>query len=35
MQNQLRVEGETPKYRYTIPSLATVTSEEGLGAVYK
>lgn len=35
MQNQLQVEGQTPKYRHTIPSLITVTSEEGLAAVYK
>lgn len=35
MQNQLKVEGQTPKYNYTIPSLAMVVREEGLGAVYK
>ncbi|CAM9715435.1 unnamed protein product [Sphacelaria rigidula] len=35
MQNQLKVEGELPKYRYSVPSLITVASEEGIGAVYK
>eukprot|EP00752_Nemacystus_decipiens_P003973 g3639.t1 len=35
MQNQLRVEGQIPKYRRTIPSLITVASEEGVAAVYK
>ncbi|CAN0267679.1 unnamed protein product [Pylaiella littoralis] len=35
MQNQLEVEGQNPKYKHTIPSLITITSEEGLAAVYK
>ncbi|CAM9654047.1 unnamed protein product [Ectocarpus sp. 4 AP-2014] len=35
MQNQLKVEGQVPKYKYTIPSLITVVGEEGLAAVYK
>ena len=35
MQNQLRVDGQILKYRYTVPSLITVTGEEGLAAVYK
>lgn len=35
MQNQLKVEGKANKYNRTIPSLATVVSEEGLAAVYK
>ncbi|CAN0122446.1 unnamed protein product [Laminaria digitata] len=35
MQNQLRVKGQELKYRHTIPSLITVTHEEGFKAVYK
>lgn len=35
MQNQLKVEGQIPKYKHTVPSLITVISEEGLAAVYK
>ncbi|CAM9879512.1 unnamed protein product [Ectocarpus sp. 13 AM-2016] len=35
MQNQLKVEGQVPKYKHTIPSLITVVGEEGLAAVYK
>ncbi len=34
-QNQLVKRGEIPKYRYTIPSLLTVVSEEGGRSVYK
>eukprot|EP00904_Undaria_pinnatifida_P010595 jgi/Undpi1/6666/HiC_scaffold_20.g09145.m1 len=35
MQNQLKVKGQELKYRHTIPSLFTVTREEGFKAVYK
>ncbi|CAM9928941.1 unnamed protein product [Hapterophycus canaliculatus] len=35
MQMQSNVEGQTPKYNYTVPSLVTVIREEGLAAVYK
>lgn len=35
MQNQLKVTGQAPKYQYTVPSLVSVASEEGIAAVYK
>ncbi|CAM9493488.1 unnamed protein product [Discosporangium mesarthrocarpum] len=35
MQVQPRVEGQVPKYNWTVPSLATVINEEGMGAAYK
>eukprot|EP01084_Bolivina_argentea_P314470 544692_1 len=35
MQNQIVQEGEIPQYRYTVPSLLTVLSKEGVRSVYK
>ncbi len=34
-QNQIVQEGEIPQYRYTVPSLLTVLSKEGVRSVYK
>jgi len=35
MQNQITAPGETPKYRWTFPTLATIYKEEGFRALYK
>jgi solute carrier family 25 2-oxodicarboxylate transporter 21 len=35
IQNQIVVAGQTPKYVWTLPSLVTVISEEGVAAAYK
>jgi len=35
IQNTPRVPGVTPKYNWTLPSVAIVAKEEGLGALYK
>lgn len=35
IQNTVRVRGVTPKYNWTIPSLAIVAREEGFAALYK
>jgi solute carrier family 25 2-oxodicarboxylate transporter 21 len=35
MQNQLKLPGKPLKYVWTLPSLATIISEEGFGAIYK
>eukprot|EP00611_Tribonema_gayanum_P002178 TRINITY_DN1158_c2_g1_i1.p1 TRINITY_DN1158_c2_g1~~TRINITY_DN1158_c2_g1_i1.p1 ORF type:complete len:316 (-),score=120.56 TRINITY_DN1158_c2_g1_i1:158-1057(-) len=35
MQNQLVIEGQAPKYQWTLPSMGAVYSEEGLNALYK
>ena len=35
IQNTVRVAGQTPKYNWAWPALATVAKEEGFGALYK
>ncbi|KAK4217212.1 mitochondrial carrier domain-containing protein [Rhypophila decipiens] len=35
IQNTIRVPGQTPKYNWAWPALATVTREEGFAALYK
>jgi len=35
IQNTVKVPGVTPKYNWTIPSVALVAKEEGFGALYK
>jgi solute carrier family 25 2-oxodicarboxylate transporter 21 len=35
IQNTTRVPGVTPKYNWTLPSVALVAKEEGFGALYK
>ena len=35
MQNSPKVAGQTPKYNWTLPSLALITREEGFSALYK
>jgi solute carrier family 25 2-oxodicarboxylate transporter 21 len=35
MQNQLKEEGGSLKYKWTLPSLTTILNEEGWGALYK
>lgn len=35
MQNQVVTPGEMPKYRWTLPSLATIVAEEGVAGAYK
>lgn len=34
IQNATRVPGQTPKYNWAFPALATVAREEGFGALY-
>ena len=34
-QSEVTIPGQPRKYRYTLPSLATIYREEGLSAVYK
>ena len=35
IQNTTRVAGQTPKYNWAVPAIATVAKEEGIGALYK
>jgi len=35
IQNTTRVAGVTPKYNWTVPSVALIAKEEGVGALYK
>ena len=34
-QSEVTIPGQSRKYKYTLPSLATIYREEGLSAVYK